>query len=75
MAFSPNIKYSDKCYITTMFQFCAFPKSTLQMQQKHLQMQHKIERGLQIPKKHTQKWRLTDIFMSRVITHPEQLKQ
>ncbi|MEH1782780.1 MAG: hypothetical protein V7L26_27485 [Nostoc sp.] len=45
------------------------------MQQKHLEMQHQIYFGLQIPKKHTQKWRLTDIFMSTVITHPEQMKQ
>ncbi|QFS51306.1 hypothetical protein GXM_08800 [Nostoc sphaeroides CCNUC1] len=38
-------------------------------------MQHQIYFGLQIPKKHTQKWHLTDIFMSTVITHPEQMKQ
>ncbi|MEH1785433.1 MAG: hypothetical protein V7L23_07540 [Nostoc sp.] len=75
MTFSSNINYLDKCHITTMLQLCAFPKSTLQMQQKHLEMQHQIYFGLQIPKKHTQKWRLTDIFMSTVITHPEQMKQ
>ncbi|QFS52700.1 hypothetical protein GXM_10455 [Nostoc sphaeroides CCNUC1] len=38
-------------------------------------MQHQIVIVSQIPKKHTQKWRFTDIFMSTVITHPEQLKQ
>lgn len=71
MGFSFNIKYLGKCYITAMLQLCAFPKSTLQMQQKRLEMQHQIYFDLQIPKKYTQKWRLTDIFMSTVITHPK----
>ncbi len=75
MCFFPNIKNLGKCHITTMLQLCAFPKNTLQMQQKNLKMQHQIYFDLQISQKHTQKWRLTDIFMRTVITHPDRMKQ
>lgn len=75
MAFSPSIKYLDKCHKTTMLQLCAFPKSTAQMQQKHPQMQHQIVFGSQITKKHTQKWGFTHIFMRTEITIPDPLQQ